>query len=961
MKMNAKAIVSDICKALAEPASFQNGHMAALATSLAGAWANLSNRAMRCRELLNAGRRAEALQVAREGLDLQSELAALEFPQLPQWLDLCEREGLELPQVTDTGAMHGIVDDVYHGAQDTEKMLRMYRRMSMGRAPLVDRLRKLRELCKSDPSQELWRKDVATFEQARLEELALAAERADQKGDLATLESVLAELSAPAWVTAPPPQFVQAISQMLAPHRAAYAGMQYTALATALEQALAREDEAACGDLLEQVAAVQRQTQVQPESPLKDRCDAARQWLSGQAEYRLLCEQVEQALREAADIEPLEALSLRAGRGGQHLPREMQQRLDGRLAMLRGRRRRRTRMKAVFAGCGAVVIVAAGVALWIHHERMEQIRSFDAQVAAMVAAGQFDQAEGLLQEIRAEHPGAYESATIRSRGAELARQRDVDAARQADLRRAIDRMSRLEAGSGQYASGLAQAAELVRFDDERQVVEALAAGHRRAEQAAQRTRDEAFGQKLAELKGLAAAAMAAHKAGGDEFPALAQKAMASVTAAATAEGVSADLRNQRQGLQAQLASAMADWERTAANRERVKADLAKIAGLYDDPAGLAAALEQFRKDHPQHELSVPFATAIGMSRHYQADKAWRDLRKALPADGNQPQSAQKLLAQVQQYLKDNPGSAHGSAATLWGQYLTAAAASRDGDELKHLRVVRGMLLSPVATDVEQIRLADGRSYYLPRGTKLEQVVTTEMRNGQSVSRVTGYRFRYIVDGQLALSAQPATVKVEQVAHMPRQAPQAALAAGLYKRLQDASRAGKWETLYLQMAQEVRTAKDVDVVVQAAMLKVLLQAAAQTTPFVEQDVAALLKNFEGVNLDVPWMSPDDESANALRGRLERLISGIDSLSSLVEKVESKLGAMRAAAPAPAGVLLSENGKIKLPRVAKKASLHVIAAGDGAAKFQKVADTVDGSYQIRPSAECPLGSVLYVLEN
>ncbi|MBL7133572.1 MAG: hypothetical protein ISS78_05695, partial [Phycisphaerae bacterium] len=163
----------------------------------------VGDKSRQCLDLLRQGRRAEARKFAKEAPDLEQELDLLDFPERDQWLDLCEGAGLPVRQSVDIQAARSIIQEVYGESGHMDQLLRRFRRMSLGQAPLADRLRVLRSIQRADPDHDFWEADVRAYESARLEELVGEAKEADTRGDLAEIEQILGELRGGEWLTSP--------------------------------------------------------------------------------------------------------------------------------------------------------------------------------------------------------------------------------------------------------------------------------------------------------------------------------------------------------------------------------------------------------------------------------------------------------------------------------------------------------------------------------------------------------------------------------------------------------------------------------------------------------------------------------------------------------------------------------------------------------------------------------------
>ena len=156
--------------------------MAALAVEYSRACQRVSDKAEQCRDLLRKGLRTQAVGLARKAPDLRDEFKEVDFPGQVAWLDICESRGLDVPPLLETDAIAATIDEVYMESENLEQLVKSHRRMAIGRAPLADRLRNLRAICRHDPDNENWKQDIHKYELARQEELAATAEQAGTGG-----------------------------------------------------------------------------------------------------------------------------------------------------------------------------------------------------------------------------------------------------------------------------------------------------------------------------------------------------------------------------------------------------------------------------------------------------------------------------------------------------------------------------------------------------------------------------------------------------------------------------------------------------------------------------------------------------------------------------------------------------------------------------------------------------------
>ncbi len=144
-----------------------DGRLRELADGYAAACAEANERLAGLTRLLNQGLRAEAIQQAEIEPNLLSMLAALDFPERPQWDALTDQRRLTRAQGLNLdGAV--ALNEAYAQHDPLRELLRRYRRMALAQAPLSRRLAVLRTIADKDSGTPMWREDIVEHEKARL-------------------------------------------------------------------------------------------------------------------------------------------------------------------------------------------------------------------------------------------------------------------------------------------------------------------------------------------------------------------------------------------------------------------------------------------------------------------------------------------------------------------------------------------------------------------------------------------------------------------------------------------------------------------------------------------------------------------------------------------------------------------------------------------------------------------------
>jgi len=359
---------------------FERGRLAELARSYGKACGILNGKSASCRELLQAGKRGEAVRLARNSPDLREAVALLDVEETQSWLETCDALGFVIPHRLHAELAKGLVTELYDSSPETGELQRAYRRLSLARAPLADRLRVLRRLYLADAEPTNWAEDVKAFETARIEELAKRAERADQQGDLKTLEAILAELRSREWVERPKKRFVAAIDALALPHRRRFATERYRALLEDIRKAHGAMNEAACRRLADDWRAVKEQTGIEPDGRLGEEFAPVQTWLEEltrerdeQAGFESACASLERAIQDEDGLHVLQKLAADVFRFERGMPELLAAQWGSRKAELQQASRRRFALMVAGIVC-SVCLVALGVAVGvIWHTRAQSL------------------------------------------------------------------------------------------------------------------------------------------------------------------------------------------------------------------------------------------------------------------------------------------------------------------------------------------------------------------------------------------------------------------------------------------------------------------------------------------------------------------------------------------------------------------------------------------------------------
>lgn len=110
----------------------RNGRLAGLASAYATACHDATQRLGRCHRLLQQGLRSEAIQLAESEPKLLDAIAALDFPERPEWDDLVQMHDLPMaPRLPIEPAR--LLNEAYAEENPLQDLLRRHRRLALQR------------------------------------------------------------------------------------------------------------------------------------------------------------------------------------------------------------------------------------------------------------------------------------------------------------------------------------------------------------------------------------------------------------------------------------------------------------------------------------------------------------------------------------------------------------------------------------------------------------------------------------------------------------------------------------------------------------------------------------------------------------------------------------------------------------------------------------------------------------
>lgn len=968
-----KDIVKKIREALQDGQTDQ-AELQALASSYANLCERLVKKTGFCRNLLNTGDRGRALRLANKDGSLREEFEQLDFVEAPNWCDLCERLELPLPPILDSEAIRSLIDELYKsGGDNYEHMLRAHRRMALGLAPLADRLRKMREILPQLLAKDEWACDIRAMEAARLEEMARTVERANKERDLETLESVLGELKAKGWLEPPPSRFVAAVEKIVLPHRQRQADKRYRELLEQVHAAHNGMDEPACRAAMADWDAIAQETGCAPSDDLAAQVSPAQAWLAElesarreEEAFERACAELEQGLDGPAGQAELEKLASAILRFEREMPPLLAARFNSRLGELKDSARRRfvVRLTAILA---AVVLLATGATMaTMWYGKQQTLARWQEQIESAISSRDLEGAGNLLDRMSREEAELFASAGIQglfNRHAEAVR---IDQARRSMFLAAMQKVEAsweeklpIDGSPVEQEKEAEVEAKLNSTEEKLTTIENDLAGAEKEAASYQEKllvqdwkakveerhdrikswRTNRFTGRLETLEGVYARVKEAHDAGQEEFDGLARDCTEMARKLLSSSDVPETLRAPVTRIVIGTVDMQKDFREKQAERQRMQQAYEYLTGLYHRPQEFEKELRAFAEKYPGHPAAKDCLASANMTKHWQASAAWervvRDCRPFLVSDA---ESAKKRLAAIEEFLKAHPASPHEAAALHYRDYVKVAEQAWSEEGLKGLSDLRAILAAPILADVKAMATRDGRIYYL---------TDTRMNERRLNDQVIGYRFKYLVDGNLTQTE--ASISADQMSGQPSPAPQGAMVKDV-ARLLDSFKGRGWETFYLDLVDCIRKQDKVDPILRCNLLKVVLTHAVEFTPYVPDRVKQVRSQVASEDADFAWMNPEDPDANRRRPQVQRVVAQVPPMAPFAAQVRQKLEGLdgQLEAPSMVGILLDAS-KVKVESTSASGKLAVLwSDGTGPAAYSVIGTVESGKCTVDSTA-------------
>jgi hypothetical protein len=934
----------------------RNNALESLASAYAEACVDVNQRMSRCHRLLQQGLRSEAIQLADSEPKLLESLAALDFPERADWDELGQiYELAAAPKLAVDQAQ--FLNEAYAQEDPLQDLLRMHRRLALQRAPIRSRIGVMRKLAAQDSTNPIWNEDLRTFEKARFRQVQTEATEAAQSRNVGTISQLLAEIEQQSWVEPPPKALLQALRKADALFRGQQMRSLLNDLDTRLNDAFAARDPIRGRLARQEWIALTASAPLAPADPIWERVQPALSWLEEadrQDELHRAHEDsmaaLVQRLDDSAYVSPaeLERLAHAVLQYGQGMPEAIQQRYVSRLSVAETTQQRRLRL--IITGSAACLLMAGSLAFYTIRS---WARASDATQAAgaindMIALDEIDRAAGFLEKIRNADAGllSYPPMIEATQKFEVIRDKETDRAVQFDKALRAAEQAPLEQTN---PPELEAARKLARQQTEKQAI-AQVAQRRAALLAAARAKHEqdlaprldAIGRKIAVFQQTVREAAPGKANESSILASLSEARRDLAELLPRLDYVGGELQSLATAFSQKIdkTHAMLEQRRKQGQlEEELTGALAYSArGSSGNLVNFANELDTYIKLSPDE----PHVPALRQTRDEQnlwsSIEEWARLVegwKDEPA-GAAPHDPKARAEQCSRFLTQHPATPDAAEIAIYQRHLEAIDRRGPGADSAIAKIKR-LLTDILVENLWMLKVRESESrfvcYYLDSEPGDTSVLIRHLVGFDAKKRSTP-----IVKASIVYSAW---------------SPQTKIANRFRPILAEESTRSDWEKVTISLAIAIRDEPEIDPVLQVALLRSVLEQAATGSEALEAELktARGALDLGGVNVDVPWMDPEDADARKMRPKAAHAVQALPPLSSVLTRAMARRAQIERQVrhlPRAIGWLSSEerNWRVRAKFTPPgTADLWVVVPGDDKrGQWRKVGIVADAKIQI-----------------
>lgn len=837
----------------------------------------INKRLAECDDCLHRGLRAEALQIADVEPNLLDAFSVLDFPELPAWNDYIGQFEIDrAPELALDSAAE--LNEAYSTAEPVEKLLQKHRLQALARASLADRTQTLRELTRIDDNNRIWKEDLAEYEQHRLALIQKECEQAARNGayeHLATLERELQETS---WLIEVPSKLKSRIRREHDRLRAAAAYVEMKELALQLSDAFSSLNLQQGRTLYARWSALLRLAQVDASDEVFDLAGPALDWLQeeaareqNEADYRAAVQKLESLLDEQCDRETLDRTYHLARGFDRELSPVLEHRVVERFRTLEAQARQRRRL-IVFTVVSVLLGTTGLVTFFVQrHVYAQEVARHARQFESLIDQGNLTDARSYLQTLEQTDPEVSFEPEISGLAAKLREAERTEEGRlnQLDQLIAAAEDVQLQQPAWDDIEGalkqLEQAEQIARTPAEKARTKQVERDVVQIRREMQEQIDSRFREDLDGIQ------MAIDKLDGTSLTAYSD-VLKRLREVQSRPHVGTLYLSPVAGLIAKVKQEQAEAQR----RQMILADLQKVTDSLGNLSSYTAALREFADKHPDTTRSSDFERLLseetdlwsGVDKWMNYRGKWKvNSLKSLSAAG-----ARKLLEDHEAFLQTS--GPYPGATELMQRLDAAQAIARRQNESKTgaLDSIEKLLTGPQMEDILIVPVGS-ENYYTD---EIPMVTSTKLKVKYFVDQSFGQKNETTLSASLIPGLSERQVRSDWYSPQTRFAKEG-------QRIVSALGTVPWEESFGQMTERLLAEKDMDSVLQLALLEIVLKQAASGSVFLQDSLKEPLNILASNRLKtVNWTIPKDDEAVAERRRARTLLISIGTLGTAFKR-------------------------------------------------------------------------------
>lgn len=833
----------------------------------------VNQRLRRCEEFLQKGLRSEAVHLAETQPAVLDQLAILDFMERPQWDELAMMYGLPAaPQLRVQAA--AAINEAYADEQPLEELLRKHRLLALTRGSLKGRISVMRRIAELDLANAVWPDDIRNFEKQRFRQMQNDLSALADREDYESLSAIAAELQSTVWLSALPSALVRQVEGTKNRLRKGWASNTLRNLEGELNEAINTFDLQKARELREKWKFIAKDADLAEGDPILERASLAFEWLKDQdireannKAFQDHLDELENSLDKGAAKPVIDQAYRSAMEYGREIPPAVESRYRSYVAEQEAKRNRQRRILTIVAAVGSLLVLGL-IALWAYDaHQTRKVEEAVASLKKMLDGNQIVEARSFLDKLedRDNHTSTNpQIIELRTKLIELEK-KEQERARQ--FWQALEK-AKEEEPLILKSPGIEEAERKARTDREWKALQEVVDKRKLLIEERLKAEKKSFQDRINDLdKQIQALSQLAAKSSNMEMLNTELSRLQMEFARILEAGKGANFPDRLDQLRRRLDDTQFVIKRKEGQRKLEK-EISSALVQPDDFVAYSLALAKYRNEFPNIKRSADFEIVMKEKSLWQSVFKWNVLASLLP-DGPfflLPDEVKVRAESCQSFLKDYPGSVNTELAEICLKCLEAA-----GERNHRLprtaafdlgNIFEGFLIK----DVWIVKTTDNQAYYSKNKVVKKDPLTFQ--------RITGFGEK---------DHEGKTLNEKNVAIVDR-APQSLLADKIRAQLPLGPREKTWIETTVKISEMILDDKETDAILRVVLLKKMIDYAGRgSCPLwlVLQKQRDYLEKIE-LNLELPWMNPENDEVNEGRRKAEQILENLPSLKSVPEK-------------------------------------------------------------------------------